>query len=162
MSCTPWVIDKNLADFIESPCAILVATSDCCNKPVITRGFGARATVNSSEVRVFVTEKQSAVLLDNVKQSGQLAFNVACVTDYESYQIKGDQAEISAISTDDEQYVSRYIKDMHNEMAKIGVTSEQVASLFISKETSNLVCIKIIAKEGYNQTPGPDAGKPIS
>ena len=165
MSNNPYLIDQTLSDFLESDVAILVASCDEANKPIITRGFGARVSDDCAQVTVFVTDEQSAGLLGNIKQTGRLSFNAARVTNYESYQIKGSEAQICDLTVKDERHVSQYVDDMKAEFAKVGVTAEQAEALFQSRHNSKLVGIKLSVEGVYCQTPGPGAGgkrEPVS
>jgi len=160
MSNALFVIDQSLIDFLESPVAILVASRDEGNRPVITRGFGARVSDDCSQVTVFVTEKQSAAVLRDIEQSQIVVFTAANITNYESYQLKGNNAYLVDLSIKDERHISQYLETFQLEMTKVGVTPKQAAAMFQSRNNENIVGIKFTTQEIYCQTPGPGAGKP--
>lgn len=160
MSSGNYPVDKILADFLESNVAMLVATSDIRNKPTITRGFGARVSDDREHVTVFVTREQSAATLRDVEKTGRIAVNAARISDYESYQLKGNRAKLTALSAKDNRHVARYIKGVQSELGSIGLTPIQQKNTFRSYSSLTLVGIIFVLQEVYCQTPGPGAGKP--
>lgn len=158
MSNSQYIVDQSLADFLESPIAILIASCDASNCPIITRGFGARVSEDCTQVTIFITEKHSAKVLEYIRQTGRVTFNAARVTDYESYQVKGINAEQCDLSIKDERHVSDYLKGIKAEMNKVGVTPEQADNIFQSGNSSKIIGIKATVSEVFCQTPGPGAG----
>ena len=159
MSSGNYPVDKVLADFLESNVAMLVAASDTENKPNITRGFGARVSEDREHVTVFVTRIQSAAILRNVVKTERIVVNAARISDYESFQLKGNHAQLTELSDQDKRYVDQYIKGVQSEMGKIGLTSTQQKNIFRSYDSQPLIGITFALQEVYCQTPGPGAGK---
>jgi len=160
MSSGNYPVDRILADFLESNVAMLVATSDTENKPTITRGFGARVSEDREHVTVFVTLEQSASTLRDVEKTGRIAVNAARISDYESYQLKGNHAQLIELSDQDSRHVAQYIKGVQSELGNIGLTPLQQKNTFRSYSSQTLVGIIFTLQEVYCQTPGPGAGKP--
>ena len=155
----PQLLDSSLLDFLESDVAILVASVDSANKPVITRGFGVRVSDDCTELTVFLTDKQSAEVLKNVTLTGRIALTVAKITSYESFQVKGQNAREVGLSLKDERYIASYLEGAKMEMTRVGVLPEHAAALFKSRETQKLVGVKFTVAAVYCQTPGPGAGE---
>ena len=159
MASDHYVIDQVLADFLESDMAILVAACDAAHKPTISRGYGMRVSEDHARVTVFVTRQQSAAVLRDVEQTGRISVNATRITDYESYQLKGNNAQIIEPDRQDKQHVDQYIKGLGSEMAKVGITPPQIENILKSHGYQPLVGIRFTLQEVYNQTPGPGAGK---
>ena len=155
-----YVIDQALADFLESDVAILVAACDAANKPTISRGFGIRVAADRTQVTVFVAGQQSAALLRDIEQTGRIAVNATRISDYESYQLKGNNAQMVEPGEQDRQHTDQYIQGLQLEMAKVGITPTQIDNILKSYDSRLLAGITFTVQEVYCQTPGPGAGKP--
>lgn len=154
------IVDQELANFLESNVAILVAASNETNKPTISRGFGIRVSEDCEHVTVFVTDHQSEALLRDAQQTGRVVLNATRISDYESYQLKGGNAQINELSEKDRRHVDRYVEGVQLEMNKIGIEPHQSASIFMSQNSQAMVGITFALHEVFCQTPGPGAGKP--
>ena len=160
MASDHYVIDQALADFLESDMAILVAACDAASNPTISRGYGMRVAQDRARVTVFVTRQQSAAILRDVEQTGRIAVNATRISDYESYQLKGNQPQTVEPGQADRQHTDHYIKGLRSEMAKVGITPTQIDNILRSYDSEPLVGISFTVQEVYCQTPGPGAGKP--
>lgn len=160
MASNHYVIDQVLIDFLESDMAILVAACDAASKPTISRGYGMRVAADRARVTVFVTRQQSAAVIREAERTGRIAVNATRISDYESYQLKGNQAQLVEPGGQDRQHTDRYIKGLRPEMAKVGITPAQVDNILRSYDFEPLVGIAFTVQEVYCQTPGPGAGKP--
>ena len=160
MSSGYYSIDQELANFLESDVAMIVAASDVAKQPTITRGFGARVSKDRAHVTVFVGSRQAATMLQDIEATGRVSVNATRISDYESFQLKGLDARITDMSREDKQHVERYLRDVQAEMGKIGLTPRVAENIFRSRNDQALVGIVFELHEVYCQTPGPGAGKP--
>ncbi|MDH5395438.1 MAG: hypothetical protein OEW97_04140 [Gammaproteobacteria bacterium] len=154
-----YIIDAKLLEFLESDAAILLSSADSANEPAISRGYGARVSDDCKQVTVFVTEQQSATLLENVRQTGQLSLNATCVTSYESYQLKGINASISELSPKNKHFIENYCNAFIASIEKVGLTNEVAQTLLQSRQTEKSLAITFEVTGAYCQTPGPGAGE---
>ncbi|MDH5378534.1 MAG: hypothetical protein OEX00_09445 [Gammaproteobacteria bacterium] len=159
MSNPNYLIDQGLLEFLESDIAILVATRDSSNQPIISRGFGIRVSDDCTQLTVFLTDIQSRQLIHDALQSDHLAVNAANVTNYESYQIKGRHVQQVELNRKDERHISKYLRGIQEQMMLVGVSPEQAATIFQSAESQKLLALQFTAHEVFHQTPGPGAGK---
>ena len=159
MSSGHYSIDHELADFLEANAAMLVAASDKANKPTITRGFGARVTDDRLHITVFVGVLQSAAMLEDIEQTGRVCLNATRISDYESVQLKGKNAQINKLSREDLQHIERYLPAVQSEMENIGLPPLVANNIYKCREHQGLVGITFKLEEVFSQTPGPGAGK---
>ena len=159
MSSGHYSIDQELADFLETNAAMLVAASDKANKPTITRGFGARVTDDRAHITVFVGARQSAAMLEDIEQTGRVCLNATRISDYESVQLKGRNAQINELSGEDKQHIERYLPAVQSEMEKIGLPPLVAENIYRCRNDQDLVGITFELEEVFSQTPGPGAGK---
>jgi len=159
MSHNNYIIDTELSEFMESDVAMLLASSNSSNQPVISRGFGARVSDDCSQITVYVTDIQAKVLIDNIQDNRHIALNGARVTNYESYQLKGTDARLCELNIKDKRHIDQYCIGLVKELKKVGVPEQQARALFQSMEEGKLMGIKFTVSEVYCQTPGAGAGE---
>jgi hypothetical protein len=160
MASDHYPIDQILADFIESNVAILVATCDAGNRPTISRGYGMRVSEDRKHVTVFVASLQSATAFRDIEKTARIVVNATRISDYESYQLKGNGAQRHEPTQQDKLHTEHYVRGLKSEMEKVGITRLQTNNILTSFNRQPLAGIKFALQEVYCQTPGPGAGKP--
>ncbi len=155
-----YAIDQILAEFLESNVAILVATCDAGNRPTISRGYGLRVSEDREHVTVFVASLQSATALSDIEQTARIVVNATRISDYESYQLKGNGAQRYEPNGQDKLHAEQYVRGLKSEMEKVGLTRSQTNNVLRSFNQQPMAAIRFTLQEVYCQTPGPGAGKP--
>ncbi len=146
-------MDRNLADFIESPVMQIVGTSGPSRQPEVARAAGAWSE-NSNSLHLVVSAWQWPQTITNLRDNGRIAVTFARPSDYVSYQIKG-VATLRAASGAERERSSRYVAAMISVLMKLGVMPEMASPWFTNKDP---VLVAVEVASVFVQTPGARAG----
>jgi len=148
-----WPLDRNLADFIESPVMQIIGTAGLSLRPEIGRGVGAWCD-DLTTIHLVVSAWQWPQTIANLRDNAQVAVTFARPTDYVSYQIKGTATVREAEPAEIERS-SLYTVAIVSSLMKLGLMPEMIAP-WLSKRQAMLVSID--PSSVFVQTPGAKAG----
>ena len=92
----------------------------------------------------------------NLERDGSVAIGFCPPTIAKAVQLKGIAAVIGEPGAEAMERVERHVDAFEAECARIGAPPEVAARMF---DGSALVLISIAIDEGFDQTPGPTAGR---
>jgi hypothetical protein len=151
-------LDAELASFLASPVMIIIGTGDDDNRPDIARAVGARVASDDGVVSIVLSAWQWPRTVANLRANGRAAVTFARPSDYVSYQIKG-RATVHPASQDDRVNSSRYLADIRQVLAELGLEPRLVAPWLIERD---LLAVTVEVASVYVQTPGPKAGRQVA
>jgi hypothetical protein len=149
-------IDDSLKEFIESGVATLVGTGDSTGRPQIAYGWGPRVKDESS-VEVFIDSARADKTLDNLRSNGRIAVTFAHPVSYRSVQLKGEFQAADEPDDEDREYVKQRREGFVTSTSLIGDPPETIRNIWLE----DTVRIVFRADFAFDQTPGPNAGKPL-
>ncbi|HEV8573209.1 MAG TPA: pyridoxamine 5'-phosphate oxidase family protein [Dehalococcoidia bacterium] len=150
-------IDENLKDFIESGVATLVATGDSTGRPHLAYGWAPRVADPAGVVEVFLDTARAGPLIADLRANRRIAVTMAHPVYYRSVQLKGDFQNLSDPSDSDKSYVQQRRGDFLTSTSLVGDPPESIRNLWLE----DVVRIAFTVNQAYDQTPGPNAGKPL-
>jgi pyridoxine/pyridoxamine 5'-phosphate oxidase len=150
-------IDETLKDFIESGVATLIGTGDPSGRPHVAYGWAPRVTDNGRQIEVFIDTARADKTLANVRANGRIAVTFAHPVSYRSVQLKGEFQDVSEPSDADKIYVQRRREDFLTSTSLVGDPPESIRNLWLE----DVVRVNLTVNQAFDQTPGPNAGKPL-
>jgi hypothetical protein len=150
-----------MVEFLESGCALIVASVDAAGEPHAVRGWGltvVRDDVDAAEVRLLIGAEE-AVCRTNLEGTGAIAVTGTDVRTLRSTQVKGTALAIAPASDADLERARRFADLFFTDVAETdGTPPELLERLF----PAGYFAVRVQVTELYDQTPGPAAGAPMT
>jgi hypothetical protein len=150
-------IDDNLKEFVHSGVAAIVATGDSRRRPHVKMGWSPRVHDDGQTVDVFLDAARASQTLANLRENGRIAMTVVHPVSVRSVQFKGTFRGEGSPSGDDDQWVQRGREEFSVSTALVGDPPEVIRNLWLP----DVVRISFVVEQAFDQTPGPEAGKPL-
>jgi hypothetical protein len=150
-------IDAGLRAQIESVGTILVGTRDAGLKPEITRGWGAHILLDCHTVELCVSLSAGAKTLANLRDHEEIAVTFHHTNSYKTVQLKGRFLESGELTPEDWERVQRHWLELTSQAKLTGIPLDIGSRVF----TEDLVRIRFVVQEAFEQTPGPSAGSKL-
>lgn len=149
--------DADRADFMQSGVSMSLASRDAALRPSVTRGLGCRV-LPGGEVRVYVDAPLSAQLLRDVADSRQVAVVFSDIVRHRTLQVKATDARVAALDADDQRAADGYSARFAEAVVGLGYPAAVPAALLGATPTLRMAVV-FHPHEGFEQTPGPQAGQ---
>ena len=150
------VLTPELVDFIHSGVAVGVASRDGSMRPAFARAWGPQVSADLRSLTVCVSAAEGSPTRSNLEANGMAALGLCPPTIAKAVQLKGVAMVLGEPDPDDLERAQRHVDAFVAECARIGVGPEVAARMF---DGSALVLISVAIDEGFDQTPGPTAGR---
>lgn len=146
------ISDGIRAHIHESAGTILVGTCSADLTPEITRGWGPTILPDGHTIDVCVSVSAGAKTLENLRNCDEVAVTFCHTSTYKAVQLKGRFLESGELTPRDLEAFERQ-KNIFLEQTKVfGIPL--ASRLF----TPDLVRLRFVVQEAFEQTPGPGAG----
>jgi hypothetical protein len=149
-------IHDDLKDFIESDVATLIGSAESPERPHIAWGWAPRVK-DEGVIEVFLDAERADRTIANLRANPRIALTMAQPITYRSVQLKGDFLDVSPPSEEDEVYVQRRREGFVSACVLVGDPPEAIRNLWLD----DVVGITFSVDRAFDQTPGPNAGKPL-
>jgi hypothetical protein len=150
------VLTPELVEFIHSGVAVGVASRDELMRPVFARAWGPQVSADRRSLTVCVSAVGGSAMRANLEGNGAAALGFCPPTIAKAVQLKGVAVVLGDPNADDLERVERHVHAFEAECARIGAPPEVATRMF---DGSALVLISVAIDEGFDQTPGPTAGR---
>lgn len=150
-------IDTPLKEWIESGVAVIVATGDASGRPQVRFGWGPRVHDDGSTIEVFIDAQRAKHTLENLQDNGRLAMTIADPVSYRSAQFKGTFRGSTEASSADHEWVQKHREEFLVTTALVGDPPESIRHMWLDE----IVGVTFVVEQAFDQTPGPEAGKPL-
>jgi hypothetical protein len=150
------VLTPGLVEFIHSGVAVGIATRDAIMRPAFARAWGPQVSADLRSLTLCVSAAEGAPMRSNLEANGAVAIGFCPPTIAKAVQLKGAAVVLGEPDGDDLERAERHVRAFEAECARIGVPPEVAARMF---DGSALVLISVAIDEGFDQTPGPTAGR---
>lgn len=147
-------IDDRLRAHIERVGTILVGTRDAGLRPEITRGWGAHILPDRHTIDVCISVSAGAKTLANLRDHDEVAVTFHHTNTYKTVQLKGRFLDSGEPTPEDWEWVQRHQKEL-TAQAEINRIPLDIGSRLF---TDDLVRIRFVVQQAFEQTPGPSAG----
>jgi hypothetical protein len=156
----PLLIGPEQAALIARPVSANVASRDAAHRPHLTRAIGFRPCADLQRVTVFLPAAASACVLDDVRANGQIAVVFSEPATDRTVQLKGSDARIVPVDASDREHLRAYAEGFADAIGELGFPRE-VAQTVLHAPADDVVAVQFTPCEGFDQTPGPGAGRPL-
>jgi hypothetical protein len=148
------VVGPDLAAFVRSGVATVVATRDDDLGPEIARSWGPEVAADGASVTLCVPAPAGSKTLANLEGNGAITATFVVPTTYRAVQLKGTMLDMREPTPEQLAQVEEHIAAFIEQVEQIGVTRKQVRQLV----EPEFVAVTFAVRELYDQTPGPSAG----
>jgi hypothetical protein len=151
------VIEPEVAELLESPCSLLVATVSPDRVPEATRGWSV-VLHGPDRVRVLLADNATRTL-DHLAGGGRMALTTTHFVTLVSWQLKGNATTIEPATADDRIRFDAFCAGCIDILHRTEGTAEQVIRRLVPP---GIVACEMAVEQVYDQTPGPEAGARIA
>ena len=151
------MIDSELAEFLESPCSLIVGTVDADGLPDASRAWGVEV-LDDRRLRVLLST-QAPVTRRNVEQGGAMALTATHFSTFASVQVKGRATQVAEATSADRIRFARYCAGATRAIAESDGTPEELVGRFM---TADVYACHMTVDSVYDQTPGRSAGTQLA
>ncbi|MFN0148593.1 MAG: pyridoxamine 5'-phosphate oxidase family protein [Dehalococcoidia bacterium] len=150
-------IDDDLQEFLESGVAVHVGTATPDGRPRVTYAWGPRVQGDRETIDVFLDTARCDGAIADLRATGRIAMTVGHPVSYRSVQLKGVFEGISEVDDADRAWVQRHREAFLVTTMLVGDPPDVIRNLWFEEVTR----ITFRADRAFDQTPGPDAGRPL-
>jgi hypothetical protein len=150
------VLTPELVEFVHSGVAVGIATRDEMMRPAFARAWGPGVSADRRSMTLCVSAAEGSPTRANLERNGAVAVGFCPPTIAKAVQLKGVAVVLGEPDPDDVERVERHVHAFEAECARIGAPVEVATRMF---DGSALVLISVVIDEGFDQTPGPTAGR---
>lgn len=155
----PVPLDENLRELLECGVATVVGTHDADLVPEVARGWGVRVLPDGRTVEVCIGLPSGRRTMSNLAANGHIAVTCVRPSNYRQVQLKGHVVATLEASSEDHAWVERHQQAFGHEVAQVGIGADLVTAFWSNDDA--MVKVRFVAEDVYEQTPGPDAGRPL-
>jgi hypothetical protein len=129
--------------------------------PNIARATGCRLSADRRVATIIVAATAGAAVLDDVRRTGAIAVVFTQPSTHRTVQLKGSDARIVPLEPGDAALVERYILAFAADVRPFGFAENFMRAL-LSHAPDDLVGVQFTIGAAFSQTPGPQAGSPLT
>lgn len=153
-------LDAEHAAFIQGSVSIIVASRDTGHETTLSRAVGCRVSADRRRVVVFLSAAQSGALLADLRATGVIAAVFSRPRTHRAIQLKGADAQVTALDAEDRHLLAAYRQGMAAEVRPLGFPEAFARALF-AVAPDDVVAVAFTPSAAFLQTPGPKAGTPL-
>jgi hypothetical protein len=150
------VLTPELVDFIHSGVAVGVASRDESMRPAFSRAWGPRVSEDLRSLTLCVSAAEGSATQANLEGNGAVAIGFCPPTVAKAIQVKGVATVLGRPGARDLERVEQHVGAFRANGERVGVPPAVAERMF---DGSALVLISVSIDEGFDQTPGPTAGR---
>ena len=151
------VLNEAIKEHVESECDIFIGTRDASNSPHIAHVWGPRVSLADGTIEMFVDLPKATDVLRDVRDNGRVAVTFEHPMTNRCIQLKGRCLEIGDAAADDFEWIERHRTNFAELVKYFGYPTHIVRNLW----STQVKKLRISVEAGFDQTPGPGAGKPL-
>jgi hypothetical protein len=150
------VLDPELVEFVHSGVAVGVATRDESLRPAFTRAWGPEVSADGRSLTICVSAAEGSAIRTNLEGNGAVALGFCPPTIAKAVQVKGVAVVLGEPAAGDLERVEQHVRAFRANAERVGVPPPVAERIF---DGSTLLLISVSIDEGFDQTPGPMAGR---
>ena len=155
------MIPDRVIELLRGPAYVQIGTRDAALRPAHTFAIGALVHDDRQTVTVFVPTARAQRILTDLESNGRVALGVALAS-HEAYQLKGTYLSTRPTDANDLALQETYRKALLADALRAGYPEEIARPFTQGFAYTPGIAITIRAEEIFLQTPGPEAGNPLS
>ena len=150
------VLTPELVEFIHSGVAVGVASRDEMMRSAFSRAWGPQVSADLRSLTVCVSAAEGSPMRSNLEANGAAALGFSPPTIAKAVQLKGVAVVLGEPAPDDLERVQRHVRAFRANAEGVGVPPAVAEHI---TDGPPLVLISVSIDEGFDQTPGPTAGR---
>ena len=156
-------IPVELVALIERGASVMVGTRDAELVPELVRAWGPRVSQNRKHLSVCVATAVGAKTVGNLRDNARVAVTFALPANSSAIQVWGRCIGTGRPLRSDLTAVQQHRDAFARVNRDIGVPPPFIEALWRRElaGSPDMVRIRFVAEQIFNQTPGPDAGSPL-
>jgi hypothetical protein len=147
------VIEADVAEQLESPCSLLVASVSPDGVPEASRGWGVQV-LGPDRLRLLLAANAERTLA-NVAGGGRMALTTTNFRTLVSWQVKGHATTVEPATPEDRIRFDAFCAGCVRILSDLDQTPEEVIWRMVP---AGIVACDLVVEEVFDQTPGPHAG----
>lgn len=151
-------IPAAVAQFVEGPVLMTLATRDAGNRPMIARGSGGLVPGEPGRVEIAISAHLWPDTVANLRDNGALAATFVDPASYLAFQLKG-RASLRAADPADRARAETYVARTERILADLGVDRSAIRHWLTARD---VVIASLAVDRIFEQTPGPRAGTVVA
>lgn len=151
-------MSEEVAAFLESGLAMVVATRDGDLRPDGTSAWAVRVHDDGIHLTLFLYEEAAARAMRNLKDYPQIAIDLDHPATHRACQLKGQVLASRPARDDERTEIERQIEALSDVLEEIGIPR----GTFGGWLQWPCVALEIRADALFEQTPGPGTGGPLA
>ncbi len=155
------LLDDASAALVRPGAAICVAGRNAENIPSMARALGGCLSEDRRSLTVFLSTRTAGELLDDLRENGAIAVAVVKPSTHQAVQIKGYGARVAPATADDYARIAAFSDGFARELGAVGYT-EAFARALMPPAVDDCMAVTFAPAAAFVQTPGRNAGKPLS
>lgn len=152
------MIDAGLAHFLQQGLAINIGTRNARLEPSAAYAPAVNVEPDGTHLVVYVPVVGADAVLADLEDNGQAALVFARPEDDRACQVKGEFVSVRPAGSDDRPLVMAQWNGFMRQLEAIGTPGESTRTWIIWPA----VAIRLRVTALFSQTPGPDAGAPLT
>jgi hypothetical protein len=150
------VLTPELVEFVQGGVAVGVASRDESMRPALARAWGPQVSADRRSLMLCVSAAEGSAMRANLEGNGAVAVGFCPPTIAKAVQLKGVAEVLGEPAAEDLKQVERHVRAFRAECGRIGVPTAVADRIF---DGSTLLLINVSIDKGFDQTPGPTAGR---
>lgn len=152
-----FTIDDELKEFCESGVSVIVGVVDSLGRPRVGNAWGPRVHPGGARLSLYVETARAPALLDGRESNSMMAATFTDPVSARSIQVKGRILEVGDPNEAEQAWIERHRDAMTVSCALIGDPPHIIRNLW----TDPSVRVDVAVERAFDQTPGPQAGRPL-
>jgi hypothetical protein len=125
-------------------------------RPAFTRAWGPQLSADRRSLTLCVSAADGSATRANLEANGAVAIGFSPPTIAKAVQLKGVAAVLGEPGAGDLEQVEQHVLAFRANAERVGVPPPVAERIF---DGSTLVLVNVSIDEGFDQTPGPMAGR---
>jgi len=151
------LLDPDRIAMVAKGVSAIVASCSAAGLPSLMRAVGSHISPDGQCVTVFLRRSQSAQLLQDIADTGQIAVVFSEPATHRTLQLKARQARQRPATGEDLPLLQAYLRSMQHEVGQVGFGPQYVAAM-LAAPLDDVVAVSFTPGAAFDQTPGPRAG----
>lgn len=152
------MLDAEVAAFVQGGVAAAAATRDEHLVPAFTRAWGPEVSRDGRSLKLCVTAPVGSRTRANLEANGALAVAFSPPTIARAVQLKGTVTSMREPTAEEVARAERHLDAFCAETEQVGHPPDLPRRMFAA---SDLVTVVLPVDEVFDQSPGPNAGRPL-
>lgn len=155
------MLSESTAAFIQSGLSITVVACGERLQPSIAKGCGCSVDPARGQLTVLLFADGAEPVIRDLRRDGRVAVCFSKPSTDQTVQIKGQDAQVLPATAQDLATARRSLDLFAEDLAPLGWQADFVDTLFW-RNPSELMAVHFTPASAFDQTPGPQAGAPLT